>query len=50
MKRLRIGGKFVTKQKAFEILGLTNKGLLTNQSIQDLLDKRDENKRYNSII
>ena len=30
MKRLRIGGKFVTKQKAFEILGLTKEDLLTN--------------------
>ena len=33
VKRLRIEGRFVTKQQAFEILGLTQEELLDNAMI-----------------
>jgi len=36
-KRLRIKGRFVTKEQAFDILGLTQDELLDNQMIQKLL-------------
>jgi hypothetical protein len=36
-KRLRIKGRFVTKEQAFEILGLSQEELLDNDSIQQLL-------------
>jgi len=32
-KRLRVEGRFVTKAKAFEMLGLTQEDLLTNNTI-----------------
>ena len=38
-KRLRIGGRFVTKQKAFEILGITQSDLLSCPYMQELLNK-----------
>jgi len=36
-KRLRIKGRFVTKDQAFEILGLTQDELLSSDMIQQLL-------------
>ena len=36
-KRLRIKGRFVTKEQAFEILGITQNQLLDNAKIQELL-------------
>jgi hypothetical protein len=36
-KRLRIKGRFVTKDQAFEILGLTQDELLDSDMIQQLL-------------
>lgn len=38
-KRLRIKGRFVTKQQAFEILGLREDDLKTNESLQRLLEQ-----------
>ena len=38
-KRLRIGGRFVTKQRAFEILGITQSDLLACPYMQELLNK-----------
>ena len=50
-KRLRIGGRFVTKSQAFEILGIDQQDLLENDSIQELLSKKhDRQKRFNSQI
>ena len=49
-KRLRVEGRFVTKEKAFEMLGLTLEDLLTNETIQQLLNKRDEERQYTSLI
>ena len=37
-KRLRIKGRFVTKQQAFEILGIKENDLLNNDSLQRLLE------------
>ena len=42
-KRLRIKGRFVTKDQAFEILGLTQDQLLDNEKIQALLTQYAEN-------
>ena len=36
-KRLRIKGRFVTKEQAFQILGLSQEELLDSDSIQKLL-------------
>lgn len=36
-KRLRIKGRFVTKEQAFQILGLSQEELLDSESIQKLL-------------
>ena len=41
-KRLRIKGRFVTKEQAFEILGLTQDQLLDNAKIQELLTQHAE--------
>lgn len=50
-KRLRIEGRFVTKEKAFEILGMAQQDLLDNKVIQEMLTKHsDENKRINTIV
>ena len=43
-KRLRVEGRFVTKQKALEMLGMTQEDLLDNNTIQDLLTKQSETK------
>jgi hypothetical protein len=43
VKRLRIQGKFVTKEQAFEILGLTADQLLGNDLIQGLLTQHSDN-------
>ncbi len=37
-KRLRIKGRFVTRQQAFEILGITYDELKSNEIIQRLLE------------
>ena len=37
-KRLRIKGRFVTKEQAYEILGLTPDELKSNETIQKLLE------------
>ena len=37
-KRLHIKGRFVTKQQAFEILGIKENDLLNNDSLQRLLE------------
>ena len=41
-KRLRIGGRFVTKEQAFEILGIGKKDLLENNAIQELLSNKND--------
>ena len=38
-KRLRIKGRFVTKTQAFEILGLREDDLETNETLQRLLEQ-----------
>jgi len=37
-KRLRIKGRFVTKQQAFEMLGISSDELKSNEIIQKLLE------------
>lgn len=37
-KRLRIKGRFVTKTQAYEILGMTEDELKSNETIQKLLE------------
>jgi len=50
-KRLRIKGRFVTKEQAFEILGLTRDQLLDNERIQELLTQHAANPlKINSLI
>ena len=50
-KRLRIKGRFVTKEQAFEILGLTQNELLDNEMIQQLLTQHaDDPMQMNSLI
>lgn len=50
-KRLRIKGRFVTKEQAFEILGLSQEELLDNDSIQQLLTQlADDPVQLNSVI
>ncbi len=40
-KRLRIKGRFVTREQAYEILGLTKDDLKSNEIIQKLLDHKE---------
>ena len=50
-KRLRIKGRFVTRDQAFEILGMTQDELLKNDVIQTLLTKHaDDPMQLNSTI
>ena len=50
-KRLRIKGRFVTKEQAFEILGLTQNELLDNLKIQELLTQyAAEPLQVNSLV
>ena len=50
-KRLRIKGRFVTKEQAFEILGLTQDQLLDNEKIQQLLTQHaNDPMQLNSVI
>ncbi|CDW71244.1 cct motif family protein [Stylonychia lemnae] len=42
-KRLRIKGRFVTKEQAFEILGITSDELKSNEIIQKLLENHAAN-------
>ena len=50
-KRLRIKGRFVTKEQAFEILGLTQNELLDNAMIQNLLTSYESDPiQMNSMI
>ena len=44
-KRLRIEGKFVTKEQAFKILGMGEDDLLDNDAVQDLLTKHSDSSR-----
>ena len=41
-RRLRIGGRFVTKPQALEILGMNYQDLLCNEMIQELLTKHNK--------
>jgi hypothetical protein len=41
-KRLRIKGRFVTKEQAFDILGITSDELKSNQIIQKLLENHSD--------
>ena len=43
-RRLRIAGRFVTKEQAFKILGLAPEELLDNVMIQQLLNKHNEDQ------
>lgn len=54
-KRLRIKGRFVTKQQAFDILGLTSADLKGNQIIQKLLEsngtqEHQQKLQLNSLV
>ena len=50
-KRLRIKGRFVTKDQAFEILGLTQDELLSSDMIQQLLTQHaDDPMQLNSTV
>ena len=50
-KRLRIRGRFVTREQAFQILGLTATDLLENFQIQEMLTQHaDEPVKLNSFI
>ena len=50
-KKLRVGGKFVTREQAFECLGLSQNELLTNTAIQDLLrEQTDKNSALKSVV
>ena len=50
-KRLRIKGRFVTQEQAFEILGLSQEALLSSDMIQALLTKyADETMQLNSMV
>lgn len=50
-KRLRIKGRFVTKDQAFEILGLTQSELLDNIKLQELLTLHSEKQiSLNSLV
>jgi UTP-glucose-1-phosphate uridylyltransferase len=50
-KRLRIKGRFVTKEQAFQILGLSQEELLDNVMIQTLLTQHGEDPiKMNSLI
>lgn len=40
-KRLRIKGRFVTREQAFEILGITQDQLADNELLQNLLEKKE---------
>lgn len=48
-KRLRIKGRFVTKQQAFEILGLKEGDLKTNESLQRLLEQHYNINQTNTM-
>jgi hypothetical protein len=39
-KRLRIKGRFVTREQAFEILGITYDDLMSHEIIQKLLESQ----------
>ena len=43
-KRLRVKGRFMTKQQALETLGLTHDQLLANEDIQRLLTEHADNQ------
>lgn len=50
-KRLRIKGRFVTKEQAFEILSLTEDQLLDIEKLQEMLTSNSENPiKINSLI
>ena len=43
--RLRISGKFITREQAFQILGITSQTQVDNQTIQQMLNKHNQDKR-----
>ena len=50
-KRLRIKGRFVTREQAFEILGLTKDELINNEEIQTMLTQHGEKEiQVNSLV
>lgn len=50
-KRLRIKGRFVTREQAFEILGMTQEKLLDNTKIQEMLTKHAKQPlQVNSLV
>ena len=46
-KRLRIKGRFVTKQQAFQILGLEEDNLQSNEALQRLLEQHYNVNNHN---
>lgn len=46
-KRLRIKGRFVTKQQAFQILGLEEDNLQSNEALQRLLEQHYNVNQHN---
>ena len=47
-RRLRIKGRFVTTEQAYEILGITPDEILSNDLIQGLLEKKEAT--YDTVI
>ena len=41
-KRLRVKGRFMTKEKALKMLGLTSNDLLAQEKIQELLTQHSQ--------
>ena len=50
-KKLRVGGKFVTREQAFKCLGLSQNELLTNTAVQELLkEQTDISSTLKSVV
>lgn len=49
-KRLRIGGRFVTKERAFEILGISQSDLLACPYMQELLNKEGKEGTQGKLL
>jgi hypothetical protein len=48
-KRLRIKGRFVTKEQAFDILGITSDELKGNEIIQKLLENQADSHTFSMV-
>jgi UTP-glucose-1-phosphate uridylyltransferase len=48
-KRLRIKGRFVTKEQAFDILGITSDELKSNEIIQKLLENHANSSNFSMM-